>query len=405
MSVLHLVPYLQGGAGRCIADLAMTQRTHGMRPIVVTSAHDEGSCQNYPEYLAVLRSAGIPVHLVDSLFDRDLTRNLSAVGALSRLLSATDVRVVHAHAAMPARIGLLFAATAPRRMPVVQTMHGWGTRKSPEQAAADLAVMAQLDAVVTTSEASRRQLTTMGLVARRLEVIPCGLAVEPPAAADDDDEVSRVLQLARARGARILACIGSVTRNKNQQLLLDALSAVNRHQLVFCAFIGEGAGIVELSRRARDLNLAERVRFFGHRPSAASYLSSVDLLVLPSRSEGQGLVVVEAFRAGVPVVVSDVAALRELVSRPDLGLTFTSDSAEALATAIRRALALPEAERDNIIASAQRRFLSRYTTAAMCTSHVALYGAVLADGGSGMTKQVVGCPPSPDAVSGPAPGL
>ena len=382
MIVLHLTTYLQGGAGRCIADLALTQQKHGMRPIVVTSASGHGSYQNYPEYLELLRGAGISVHLIHSLFDRDLTRNLSVVEALSRLLPDAARAIVHAHAATPARIGLLLAATALRRPPVVQTMHGWGAWKSREQAAADLAVMAQVDAVVTTSQTSSRQLAAMGLVVRRIEMIPCGLAPEPPAAADDGDngdEVSTALRFARARGARIVLCVGSVNRNKNQKLLLEALTTVSRHQPVFCAFIGEGAGIAELSRHAQDLNLADTVRFFGHRPRAASYLPMADLLVLPSRSEGQGLVVLEAFRAGVPVVVSDAPALVELVSGPDLGVTFESNSADALAAAIRRVVGLPASRRESITASARKRFLLRYTTATMHTSHEALYRDVLAD--------------------------
>lgn len=104
-----------------------------------------------------------------------------------------------------------------------------------------------------------------------------------------------------------------------------------------------------------------------------------DLLVLPSRSEGQGLVVLEAFRAGVPVVVSDAPALVELVSGPDLGVTFESNSADALAAAIRRVVGLPASRRESITASARKRFLLRYTTATMHTSHEALYRDVLAD--------------------------
>ena len=379
MIVLHLATYLQGGAGRCIVNLALTQQKHGIRPVVVTSASGQDGYENYPEYVEVLRAAGISVHLLDSLFDRDLTRSQSVARALSRLLPADATMVVHAHAATPARIGLLLPATALGCQPVVQTMHGWGTRKSPEQAASDLAVMAQVDAVVTTSQASSRQLATMGLVARRVESIPCGLDPQPPAAADDDDEVSSALGFARARGARVLLCLGSVTRNKNQQLLLEALATVGRYQPVFCGFIGEGTGIADLSRRAQELNLADSVRFFGYRPRAASYLPKADLLVVPSRSEGQGLAVLEAFRAAVPVVVSDAPALVELVSGPDLGMTFTSDSAEALAAAIQRVLGFPAFRREHITASARRRFLSRYTTATMHTSHEALYRAVLAD--------------------------
>lgn len=382
MVILHLTTYLQGGAGRCITDLALTQQRSGMRPIVVASASPEGGYQNYPEYVATLRAAGISVHLLDSLFARDSARNLSVAAALSGILPARDVSVVHAHASTPARIGCRFAADASSRPPVLQTMHGWGTRKSPEQAVADLATMGQLDAIVTTSDASSRQLAGMGLAAKRMAVIPCGLAATAPAAAADEDEVSRALHVARERGAYVLLCIGSVTRNKNQALLLDALPALLRaqpEQTLFCAVIGEGVEMAKLSRRARDLQIGDCVRFYGHRANAASYLPDADLLVLPSRSEGQGLVVLEAFRAGTLVAVSDAPALTELVSGSERGVTFASDSAEALAGAIRRARALSISEREKITASARTYFRSRFTTQAMHESHEALYRSLLAD--------------------------
>jgi glycosyltransferase involved in cell wall biosynthesis len=376
LAVLHLTTFLQGGAGRCIVDLAIEQQAAGMRPMVVTSANGEDGYENYPEYLAALRDAGISLHLLDSLFKRDLARNLSVVADLTHTLQLGEVSLIHAHASTPALIGLLLASRAARPTPVVQTMHGWGIRKSPEQEAVDLAVLGLLDAVVTTSEASSRLLTDMGLPAGRIHVIPCGLAARPPMPAAD--EVAQELQLARARGARVVLCIGSVTTNKNQQLLLEALPAVTQGQPVLCAFVGEGPGIAELSRRAQELSIGSSVRFFGHQPNAASYLTAADLLVVPSRSEGQGLVVLEAFRAGVLVVVSDIPALQELVSAPDLGVTFASGSSQALAAAINRALELPVSEREMIAGRARKRFADRFTTDAMRESHTELYRTVLA---------------------------
>jgi L-malate glycosyltransferase len=375
MTVLHLTTFLQGGAGRCIVDLAMEQQAGGTAPIVVTSASGEDGYENYPEYFSTLRRAGISLHLLDSLFKRDLARNLAVVAALSRTLPLGEIDLVHAHASTPALIGLLLAARAPHPLPVVQTMHGWGIRKSPEQEAADLAVLGLLDAVVTTSAASRLLLVDKGLAAERIHVIPCGLAAHPPEPAAD--EVAEELRRARARGARVILCVGSVTTNKNQQLLLEALPAVRCGQPLLCAFIGEGPGIAELSRRAEELNIAGTVRFFGHRPNAAAYFAEADLLVVPSRSEGQGLVVLEAFRAGVLVVASDTPALQELVS-PDLGFTFASGSSQGLAAAISRAIVLPASGRESMLRRARERFTERFTINAMSESHAELYRTVLA---------------------------
>jgi glycosyltransferase involved in cell wall biosynthesis len=261
-------------------------------------------------------------------------------------------------------IGLILASRMPRRVPVVQTMHGWGIRKTAEQQAADLGVLRLLDAVVTTSEASKRLLVEMGLKAETIRVIPCGLAAEPPA--PSQDRVMDELRNARAGGRRVILCIGSVTANKNQRLLLEALPAVQRAQPVLCALIGEDDGTEKIEETGS-------VRLFGHRPDAASYLHAADLLVSPSRTEGQGLAVLEAFRAGVPVVASDIPALNELVSAPECGMTFESRSSDSLATAVNRALALPEKERATMVERAALRFKDRFTLGAMHKAHAALY--------------------------------
>ena len=381
MTILHLTTYLQGGAGRCVVDLASAQQSAGQRVIVVTSATNHAGYGNYPEYVAALRAAGVAVYLIDSLFTRDSRLQLEVAQALSRILPPGEVTLLHAHAANPALIGLLFASRAPRPTPVIQTMHGWGTQKSSEQAATDLGVMGLIDAVVTTSASSARQLVDLGLTATT-DLIPCGLEAELPPPASD--EVSAELRRARGCGTQVLLCIGSVTANKNQRLLVEALPELRRDRPVLSAFIGEGDSAA-LERRAQQLHVADCVRFFGHRSDAAAYLADADLLVLPSKSEGQGLAALEAFRAGVVAVTSDTPALREIVSEPGLGFTFGSDSVKELTHALHRALSLPALEREKIAERARRRFMRRFSIEAMNDAHLALYRSVLSDRGVRVT--------------------
>lgn len=394
MTILHLTTYLQGGAGRCVVDLASAQHAAGMRVIVVTSASGCDGYGNYSEYVDALRQAGVAVYLIDSLFTRDQQLHLVVAEALTRLLPSGEVSLVHAHAATPALIGLLFASRTPHPTPVVQTMHGWGNRKSPAQAARDLAVMRLLDAVITTSESSARQLIDFGLTSEMIDVIPCGLAAELPTPMADD--VSAEFRQAQDRGIRTLLCIGSVTSNKNQRLLVEALPSIGRP--VLCGFVGEG-DIADLAKRAQELRVADRVRFFGHRPNAAVYLAGADLLVLPSRSEGQGLAVLEAFRAGVLVVASDTPALQEIVREPDLGFLFRSNSAPGLAAAVDRALSLTVSQCQKIAERARRQFMRKFSIEAMNAAHFARYKAVLASREVGVGLSLLGLMPIDSADS------
>jgi L-malate glycosyltransferase len=375
--ILHLTSFLQGGAGRCITDLALGQRQRGAGVTVVTSATGEAGYGNYPEYIEQLIAAGVRVESHDSLFKRDLALNLAVVDALRQVLPVSSIDIIHAHAAVPALAGLLVSRQAPAPIPVVQTMHGWGTRKTEEQRAQDLAVMRLVDRVITTSSASRDLLVGMGLHADHIVSIPCGLAARAPQAAPPDD-LTRDLTAARTRGAQVLVCIGSVTENKNQRLLVDVVSRVSRESSVFCAFIGEGPLIEELMRGAADRSLDDVIRFYGHRPNAAAYIPACDVLVLPSRTEGQGLAVLEAFRAGVLAVVSDIPTLTELVTHGRTGLTFVSDNADALAAAIHEALSLSPTDRERMTNCAQDRFAASFMTQAMLDAHHTLYARLIA---------------------------
>jgi glycosyltransferase involved in cell wall biosynthesis len=105
----------------------------------------------------------------------------------------------------------------------------------------------------------------------------------------------------------------------------------------------------------------------------------LDVLVLPSRTEGQGLAVLEAFRARVPVVASDIPALAQLVDDRRTGFLFQPDDAAALASAISVALALPARDRDAIVRGAQARFLEAFTIDRMVERHEELYAQLASE--------------------------
>ncbi len=376
--IVHITTYLQGGAGRAICDLALGQHRAGRPVTVVTSRTPAPGYGNYPEYVTRLRGSGVRLLQIDSTFTRDFAANLAVVRTLRDVLDLGTIGVIHAHAGTPALIALVLASRAPQRIPVIQTMHGWGTNKSPEQASRDLALMRELDAVVTTSVTSARWLASQGIADRLLETIPCGLDPEVPSggAARPFADVAA----AHEAGAAIVACIGSVTAQKNQALLVDAMPRLipQLDRPVVAVFVGEGAIIPHLQTRAADLGIGDQCWFVGYRTEAAAVLGMADALVLPSRGEGQGLAVLEAFRANVPAVVSDTPALLELVQDGMTGYVFQSESADALAERLAHVLRAKQQEIDVITAQAHARFMVRFTSDAMQAAHAALYERVAA---------------------------
>lgn len=363
--ILHLTTFMQGGAGRAITDLALGQRAAGHDVLIATSATGVPGYDNYPEYLERLARGEVPVRCIDSLFTRDLTLNLRVVETLRDVVAS--VEVIHAHAATPAVIGRLLAGHASHRIPVVQTQHGWGTRKTPEQAQDDLAVLRDVDHVIVTSNATRDLLAGLGAPFERMSVIPCGL--DTLADSGDVPEAYEPLDRLWVRGARLVGCIGTVNDNKNQRLLVEALPHLRDD--VVAVFIGEGGESLE--EHARALGVANRVVVCGYQPRASAWLPFFDVLAVPSKTEGQGLVVLEAFRAGVPVVASRIPALAELVEPGRTGWLFDAESPGSLATALREACELTGRGRASLVAAARARFVADYTDARMIFRHEALY--------------------------------
>jgi glycosyltransferase involved in cell wall biosynthesis len=93
----------------------------------------------------------------------------------------------------------------------------------------------------------------------------------------------------------------------------------------FLLFVGDGSERAALEQQARDLGVSDRVIFAGYQADPAPYLAAMDLFVLPSRSEGLSVALLEAMAAGVPVVVTDVGANREVVDGGKCGVILPDD--------------------------------------------------------------------------------
>lgn len=373
MRILHLTTFLQGGAGRIIADLAVAQQQAGQQVIVVADAGGEPGYQSYPEYIARLADASVEYHTVTSTFTRDLGLTLQAVRQVRRLIGTRRVALAHTHAAIPTMVARL-ALSGRSPAALVQTMHGWGVRKTAEQIESDITLLGLADAVVTPSDAARCTLRAHGLRDAALQVIPYGLPREVgerlPDAAD-----AALLERLRLSGTAVALCIGTIGERKNQALLVRALVALEG---VAAVFIGDGDD-ARLRRLAEETRVSTRVHVLGHRAEASRYLPFADVLVLPSMNEGLPIAVLEAFRAGVPVVGSRIPEIAEAVEDGRTGMLFDPGSAPALVSALQHTLD-PQV-RTPMGRNARAAFQARYDGGRMFAAYDRVYRQVISEPG------------------------
>jgi len=136
---------------------------------------------------------------------------------------------------------------------------------------------------------------------------------------------------------RQVAFVGVLDRHKGVDILMDAWAQVVReHPQARLLLAGDGALRGAVDRRIREGGLDSRVRLLGHqpRPRVKELLDRSRMLVLPSRSEGLGRVVLEAFARGRPVVATRVGGIPELVSDGTTGLLVPVGESRSLADAI-----------------------------------------------------------------------
>jgi glycosyltransferase involved in cell wall biosynthesis len=118
---------------------------------------------------------------------------------------------------------------------------------------------------------------------------------------------------------------------------------------------GDGSQRVKLEAQASTLGLtSENVRFLGVRDDVPDLMEAADALVLPSRWEGLGLVILEAASSLLPVVATAVGGIPEIVKDGRTGFLVASNDPEALARAMARVAALTADERSEMGRSGRR---------------------------------------------------
>lgn len=134
-----------------------------------------------------------------------------------------------------------------------------------------------------------------------------------------------------------LIFVGRLVESKGVGTLLQAFSllAENYPELKL-SILGDGPNKRVLVNQVKTLGLDPRVVFHGSvsQDQLPAYYHQASIAILPSKSEGLGLVVVEALACGCAVIASDLPAIKDVITHKESGLLFETDNAEALANCI-----------------------------------------------------------------------
>lgn len=335
MTVVHVIPFLWSGAGRVVVRLCEAQRALGHRVHVVTSGSSKGQA-DWPAYRRALARMGASWHRIDT-FDRSAESFWSTVNDLACLLDDVRPHVVHAHAGVPATALELARRDVPRRVPLVAQMYSWGPDRPAWMDRMDLWGFRQADAVLWSADAYRRRLADAGVPSSRLHRLRLG--IDPPRA-------TRPAHRRPAANGGTLVFVGRLEPRKRQHLLVDVVDALRerrpRVRLVLAGPAGDPDYAEALRRDVARRGLDTNVRVAGKVVDIWTTLARADLFVSVSADEGQGLAVLEAMAAGVPVAAHAVAGVEDYLDTRT-GVVLRSDHPTEIAAALAAALDDPDA--------------------------------------------------------------
>jgi glycosyltransferase involved in cell wall biosynthesis len=281
-----------------------------------------------------LQKAGVAVLVIE---DPDDT---IAVGALAAHLAEVRADVVHAHMyraeTVATRAVIALGEAGQRRPYLVATIHSSRIRSLENQRHLR-ELTPHMDRLIAVSHAIQHKLVDERRTAVPVSLVYNGVDLERY----DNQEACCTLheEYGMEPGSQIVGVVARLEPEKGHPTLLEAWPAVLRAvPSAYLLIVGEGTRRAAIESKARELRIAHRVVFTGRRDDVPAVTAALDVAVLPSYREAQGMVILEAMALSRPVVASNVGGVPEMIEDGVTGLLVPPRDAEALAAAIVRLL-------------------------------------------------------------------
>lgn len=161
--------------------------------------------------------------------------------------------------------------------------------------------------------------------------------IYPPFNMEKYDVAIRKSQTFNGSIGKRIGFVGRLSEEKSVKTLINAIAIVARsHPDVKLSIVGTGPNESELKAQCNELNLNSNISFEGYKANSFESLRNMDVFVLPSRTEGCPIVVLEAMAMGLPVIATNVGGNPELVIDGKTGYLVPVDSPESVAANIEK---------------------------------------------------------------------
>jgi glycosyltransferase involved in cell wall biosynthesis len=355
--ILHITETPLGGVTACLDELVRSQIAQDIDSVEVilpeVNLLELGKIQN-PK----LRLTTFP-------------HRRGSLATLSRLVYLTISRarrtrpdIIHVHSSIAGGLVRLCRAFLPRESRIVYCPHGWAFSREGSAlmnkvtAVVERALSSLCDRIICVSAYERREALSIGVADPRMVVIDNGIS--------ERDALKRA-----DHNRKVIAFAGRFDQQKGFDTYVEVMRRLGDE----AEGIAIGGAILSTNN---IFNLPANIQLTGWQPRERVFdlYAQADLLLVPSRWEGFGLVAVEAMQARTAVFASRVGGLQDIVVDGETGSLFEPDDVEGILALIR------QTDQTKLRSQGERgyaRYLAHYTAQRMNALVFDLYREVMRD--------------------------
>ena len=350
-----------GGAQIHVKDLAYALQVLGNKVMILL-----GKEGNFTE---LLTEEGISYRLVDDLV-REINpkKDYRALGNIKSLLKEIKPDLVAVHSSKAGILGRL--ATYQLNIPTTFTVHGWAFTEGVSAKKKILyKIIEKVGALFTTkliavSKFDRKLALDNNICpANKIVAVQNGVPdVEAALLATPEKPVPKMIMIARFQ------------QQKNHKALIAALNELKNLDWKLELVGGDGGKQAGVEEDIQRYGLGDKIKILGHKNNIKELISKSQIFVLSTNWEGFPLTTLEAMRAKLPVVATDVGGVSEAIDQGKTG--FVINSQEELVEALKKLISNADL-RKTMGEEARRQYLEFFTVDVMLKNTYAVYNEIL----------------------------
>jgi len=371
MKIMHIID--SGGfygAEVMLLDLMAGQKKLGLHPLIC-SMGTPGAGEKEIERQARMRGLEVNTLRIHAGL------NPYGIYRILRKARANQVDVLHSHGYK----GNILAGCIPkaiRKIPLVCTLHGWtNTRRVSKMALyewLDRRMLPSKDAVIVVNKLmlNNPRVTAANIPGENLYVVNNG--IDPDLHIPDGQDSSDLGRIDDfTREGFIIGAIGRLSFEKGYAYLLEATALLHKEgHKVRLVIAGDGPLKDELRRTMISLGIEDIVLFTGYIANAWRCHRYFDVLAISSLSEGLPITLLEAMRAGTPVISTRVGGIPDVIDEGKTGMLVAPGNAQELRDAIRLIINDPGLS-TSLIQQATIKLREHYSSNIMALNYLSIY--------------------------------